>query len=200
MNPMFIAIFLWLAAVILWWCGWRAENESYVSQKAVAIALFAWPFMMNVHIRASTTWLIHGGWIWMLVIALVLLWKLERSIGWLASSTGLLLGAIELLLHRMVVLPKGTLIVIASWGSAIFIGLLASLLLRGVASQIVAISLGILLLVAYNGFTETAWVPMADWWIALFSVRFFGLLLKTFAQWLKILNAQSNWNRRRQRS
>lgn len=187
MSPVFGAVFLWLMATILWWSGWRGEAMEDVPHWAIGIFLAIWPLALLGNVTITPAFSVNGAWIWTLVMIMILGWRTPAMRRWISVSAGILLSSIFVVLSRLAHYPSGFSQFVAPWGVAIIIGLLAAVLLRHAAEQMLAISTGFYLNEGIDAFVHASldsiqiihtseW--MQGWWIAILSARIVSVSAK----------------------
>ncbi|WP_147423824.1 hypothetical protein [Cohnella endophytica] len=182
MSPAFGAAFLWLLTTILWWSGWREESKERLPHWAVGVFLAVWPMALLINVKLTLALTFNGAWLWTLV-AIVVLAVITPSVRrWMAMSSGVLLGAVYVLISRLAYYPSGFSHAYASWLTAMIVGALAAVLLRGVSEQVLAISAAFYLSDGITAFVHSSMaseaIPisramdwMEAWWVALLSAR-----------------------------
>lgn len=209
MSPVFGAVILWLATVILWWSGWKEEAAGGIPHRAVAVFLSGWPLFMGWSLPLTPSVSLHGAWVWTLALIFAVAWKMEASWRWTSVSAGLLFGSIYLLLHRVSVYPFEWSKVAAPWGAAILIGGLAAILLKDAPAQLLSLSVAIALsegatVAAFGladittGLQSLEW--MRNWWIAVLFARLCVAVLQAFARIKRPLVRRFGWRRGGERS
>jgi hypothetical protein len=184
MSPVFGAMFLWISTAILWWSGWREEAAEDIPERAVAIYLAGWPFAVRFNPHVSPSFSINGALIWTFAAVSFLAFRLDAARRWASLSAGVLLGAIHLFLNRVADFPSGFSGCYPSWAAALWIGVLAGVLLRDASEQIITISAALFLGEIVGTLGQTAWEPfswggssqwMEGWWIAVIAARIWSV-------------------------
>lgn len=208
MSPVFGAVILWLATVILWWSGWKEETSGGIPQRAVAIFLSGWPLFMGWSLPLTSSLSLQGAWLWMFALILAIAWKLEGSQRWTSASAGLLFGAIFILLHRLTEYPLGWSKVAAPWGIAILVGGMASVLLKDAPSQLLSLSVAValgegvpaLFFAASGAGDEASLAWMRNWWIAVLFARLCATIAEAFVRFKQARDRKIGWRRGDERS
>ncbi|MFD0670445.1 hypothetical protein [Cohnella sp. GCM10027633] len=209
MSPVFGAVILWLATVILWWSGWKEEAAGGIPHRAVAFFLSGWPLFMGWSLPLTPSVSLQGAWVWTIALIFAVAWKMEASWRWTSVSAGLLFGSIYLLLHRISYYPFDWSKVAAPWGAAILIGGLAAVLLKDAPSQLLSLSVAIAL---SEGVTAVAigrsdmptggqsleW--MRNWWIAVLFARLCVAVILAFGKLKSPQEHRFGWKRGGERS
>ncbi|MFC5531724.1 hypothetical protein [Cohnella yongneupensis] len=209
MSPVFGAVILWLATVILWWSGWKEEAADGIPHRAVAIFLSGWPLFMGWSLPLTSSVSLHGAWVWTLALIFAVAWKMEASWRWTSVSAGLLFGSIYLLLHRLSYFPFDWSQIAAPWGAAILIGGLAAILLRDAPAQLLSLSVAIAIsesvtaiVVGHAGAVVSGhsleW--MRNWWIAVLFARLCAAIMQMFARVKRHREQRIGWRRGGERS
>jgi hypothetical protein len=204
MSPVFGAVILWLATVILWWSGWKEETADGIPQRAVAIFLSGWPLFLGWRLSLTSSVSLHGAWIWMLALIVAVAWKMEASWRWTSVSAGLLLCACYVLFQRISHYPFEWSKVAAPWGAAILIGAVSAMLLKDASSQLLAISVAITLseailaIVSASVEGSVATEPltwMRNWWIAVLFARLCATAILYALRLKRIFVEKFGWGR-----
>lgn len=209
MSPVFGAVILWLATVILWWSGWKEEATGGIPHRAVAIFLISWPLFLGWSLPLSSSVSLQGAWIWTIALIIAVAWNMEASWRWTSVSAGLLFGSIYLLMHRLSNYPFEWSRVVAPLGAAILIGVLAAILLRDASSQLLSLSVAIAISESVTAivFSRSDSVVeggslewMRNWWVGVLLAR---CCASFFAVWLRYRRQRElkiGWRRGGERS
>lgn len=209
MSPVFGAVILWLATVILWWSGWKEEAAGGISHRAVAVFLFSWPLFVGWSLPLTSSVSLHGAWVWMIALVIAVAWKMEASWRWTSVSAGLLFGSIYLLLHRVANYPFSWSKVAAPWGAAILIGVLAAILLREAPLQLLSLTLAIgiselVMIIVVSRSEEVMLRPSLDWvrnwWVGMLCARLCSSVLAGFSKSKRRREMSIGWRRGGERS
>ncbi|THF78353.1 hypothetical protein [Cohnella fermenti] len=196
MQPGLLCFVVWLAALILWWCGWRKELAFGVPEWSVSLFLAAWPFAFGRVVPLGTLAEVNLGLVLIAVAALAACLRLEAVRRWTALAAGLLLGSIALFLGKLAFLLPFLLAGNPEWAIAALVGTIAAVLLRDPLEQWLAVSLGAIaahladvwLHAESRGFAilgDSDW--MAGWWLAIGCSRIvFYLLQRLAAAWSRL--------------
>lgn len=209
MSPGFGSVFLWISATILWWSGWREEAVEGIPHWAVGVYLSVWPLALLWKVSITPPLTINGAWIWTWMAFLILASRIPSSRRWTSISAGVLLGSIYLLLSRLAYYPSGFSQFLTSWGTAIFVGWLAALLLKPASEQLLAISAAIFLNEGISTYLLTSadtilvgntldW--MENWWIAALFARLWSVSVRALADQARRWPIKIRWRRGGQRS
>lgn len=209
MSPVFGAVILWLATVILWWSGWKEEAAGGIPHRAVAVFLVSWPLFVGWSLPLTSSVSLHGAWVWTIALVIAVAWKMEASWRWTSVSAGLLFGSIYLLLHRVANYPFHWSKVAAPWGAAILIGVLAAILLRDAPLQLLSLSVAIAIseLVMAIVMSRTEAVALGpslewtrNWWVAMLCARLCSLILAGLAKYRRRRELSIDWRKGGERS
>jgi hypothetical protein len=209
MSPVFGAVILWLATVILWWSGWKEEATGGIPQRAVAIFLSGWPLFIGWSLQLTSAVSLDGAWVWMLALIVAVAWKMEASWRWTSVSAGLLFGSIYLLLQRISYYPINWSYIASPWGAAILIGGLAAILLRDAAAQLLSLSVAIVLSEAVSSIFiervagiafELSMDWMRNWWVAALFARLCVTVIQAFTRNKRERAWKISWRRGGERS
>lgn len=204
MSPVFGAVILWLATVILWWSGWREEAAGGIPHRAVAIFLGSWPLFIGWSLTPTSFVTLHGAWVWTIALIIAIASKMEASWRWTSVSAGLLFGSIYLLLHRISYYPYDWSRVAAPWGAAILIGVLAAILLRDASLQLLSLSVAIAVSESVSAIAVSRSEAIVsgyslewtrNWWIAVLCARLCALILVGFARLKLQRELKIGWRR-----
>ncbi|WP_027084979.1 hypothetical protein [Cohnella panacarvi] len=204
MSPVFGAVILWLATVILWWSGWKEEAAGGIPRRAVAVFLVSWPLFVGWGLPLTSSLSLNGAWIWTIALVIAIAWKMEASWRWTSVSAGLLFGSVYLLLHRVANYPFHWSKIAAPWGAAILIGVLAALLLRDAPLQLLSLSVAIAISEAVTAIVASrleAFVPepslewTRDWWVAILCARLCSWILAGFTKLKRREELNIDWRR-----
>jgi hypothetical protein len=164
---------LWLAAVVLWWSGWREELGGDLSPRAVRWFLALWPagWLAGHALPPGGRPLLMA--LAMLSVAFLLCRPLDAERRLTVWSVATLGGAILFLLTHPAVWLHGWIRLDPARDLPVLLGLFVALTLRSAREQLAALSLA--LLVAFCGSrwlipppaawpTAATWADM--WWLA----------------------------------
>ncbi|WP_276351677.1 hypothetical protein [Cohnella caldifontis] len=179
MPSEYTAGFLWLAASILWWSGWREESAKGIPHAAVAVFLAGWPFAAWLEWPLGRLGALNGAFVWTLLAAAALLWRMRETKRWMALSAGLLVSSLAM--GRTAAAAGNAFFpewMSGGWGPAAA-GAAVFLLVGGADGQIAAVTLSL----AVPELLAAAWHPagisgsagssgwMDGWWTAVFAAR-----------------------------
>lgn len=209
MSPVFGAVILWLATVILWWSGWKEEASGGIPQRAVSVFLSGWPLFLGWSLPLTSSVSLEGAWVWTLALIVAVAWKMEASWRWTSVSAGLLFGSIFVLLRRLFDYPLEWPKIAAPWGAAVLIGGLAAVLLKDAPAQLLSLSVSIALSEGVSAAvfagagsagagTSLEW--MRNWWIAVLFARLCATLFGAFARLKEARLHKIGWRRGNERS
>lgn len=204
MSPVFEAVILWLATVILWWSGWKEEAAGGIPHRAVAVFLSGWPLFMGWSLSLSPSVSLPGAWVWTLALIVAVAWRMEPSWRWTSVSAGLLFASIYLILQRVAYYPHDWSKIAAPWGASIFIGALAALMLKDAPAQLLSLSVAIAICegvtavifggvdMVYSG-SSLDWIR--NWWVAVLCARLCAAIILASARIRRPLARRTGWRR-----
>ncbi|MFC5699866.1 hypothetical protein ACFPVX_01115 [Cohnella faecalis] len=191
MPPLYGAGFLWIAASVLWWSGWREESEDRLPDRAAAVFLAGWPLTAWWSRQVEPGVTINGAFAWAGIAMLVLLWRLSSGRRWTAVAAGMMIGCLFVLLEKWPAFERNGFDPSEPWPLALLGGVLLGFLLRTASEQIVALTAALILAEGFaalplreSGYAiigNAEW--MERWWIALLSARLWSWLAAAFVRW-----------------
>ncbi|TJY44363.1 hypothetical protein E5161_03000 [Cohnella pontilimi] len=181
MPPGYAAFFLWTAAAILWWSGWREETADGIPERAVAVFLAGWPLTawMKTGLGHAASVQVNGAFMWTAVAMIVLALTMTPPAAWTALSAGILAGSFAVMLsfspHFYLTAPDW----LAGRGAALVVGMMSAALCRGASGQIVAASAALCLCEGLSNLWLRESGPfvigterwMESWWTSVLTAR-----------------------------
>jgi hypothetical protein len=175
----YTAGFLWLAASILWWSGWREEFARGIPSAAVAVYLAGWPFAAWLEWPLSRWGRLNGAFLWSLLAAFALLIRMKETERWRAMTAGLFVSSMAV--GRTAAESGSSMFpewLTGQWGLAAA-GAAVFLLAVGAEGQFAAVTVGLalpeLLAACWHSGGSAASIGspewMDGWWIAVFAAR-----------------------------
>lgn len=199
MPPGYTAFFMWTASAILWWSGWRKETADNIPDTAVAVFLAGWPLTAWIDVPLGGRHQLNGAMLWTALAMAALALRMENEGRLTALSSGFLIGSMTVWLTFIPPFLPGTPEGVGSLAVAAIAGLLAFVLAKGAAGQMLAVSVAVLL----PDWILAAWLHesvggrhgsrlwMQNWWTAVLAAR----LLTVLAAGIRAKIAGAPWDK-----
>ncbi|CAM3776946.1 hypothetical protein COLU111180_07875 [Cohnella lubricantis] len=198
----------WAIAVILSLSGWRRELTEGLPRFAVIGYLAGWPFFSRLLVPVPLLGYetaVGASLLWTAAFAIVAAGSLGAAKSGTSCAAGVLIGSAALFTDRVSEALPSLLPASALWVSSAIIAVIAALLSRGAAEQIVTLTIGLTLTEAVSALWDLHTIGQAligtlawsdRWWLAYLEIRVFTVA----ASWLPLLVRRSQWRRGGERS